>query len=146
MRVQLNRTLPPASCVRVLTCMLVSPRRSVIGGQNIFSHAGTRSLHLALGRQTSLLVPSRVLPLLHQNSTWVFRMLWLVDTSRPWVGMMMGQVKLSTMICLTLKSGISPQSICVSVQLVNVLLACLYSWAGERRPEDTEKKRGVSLS
>ena len=100
MGVQLNRTLPPASCVRVLTCMLVSPRRSVIGGQNIFSHAGTRSLHLALGRQTSLRLPSRVLPLLHQNSTWVFRMLRLVDTSRPRVGMMVEQVTLSTMILI----------------------------------------------
>ena len=96
-------TRPPAECVRVFTCRLVSPSSSMMGGQKIFSHAGTMSLHRPLGRHTSSLLPSRVLPLLHENVTRVFRMVWLVETSSPRVGMMEGQVTLSTRILIVVE-------------------------------------------
>ena len=83
--------------------MLVLPRISVMGGHKIVSHAGTTELHSPVGRHLSLLTPSRVFPLLQENSTSVFRMVLLVETTRPRVGMIEGQVTLRTIIVIVVE-------------------------------------------
>ena len=74
-----------------------------MGGHNISSQAGTTELHSPVGRHLSLLSPNRVFPLLQENSATVLRMVLLVETTRPTVGMTVGHVTLRTIIVIVVE-------------------------------------------
>ena len=72
-----------------------------MGGHNISSQAGTTELHSPVGRHLSLLSPSRVFPLLQENSATVLRMVLLVETTRPTVTV--GHVTFRTIIVMVVE-------------------------------------------